>query len=213
MIQTYKNTSISSQVFLFFHSLSQTASLEEARRDPADWKHLGDCRERSHILSCWQRFDGALWSDGFDLSRRTSVQLPGSCSGWRKGQSQGLRALDGAAAFDASSVDSQRLSSTKMQPARWCTWWREDTVRPISLFIYRLFLWTVGAFAACNCAVSRPCSALLLKISTTPNTIMPSSSFQTQNTEMQLLMSCPDVCGGGDKTVGTIPFRFYPPAV
>lgn len=141
MIQFYnftKTLSISSGFFccFFFHSLSQTASLEDARRDPADWKHLGDCRERSHILSCWQRFDGALWSDGFDLSRRASVQLPGSCSGWRKGQSQGLRALDGAAAFDASTVDSQRLSSTKMQPARWCTWWREDTVHQIYLFYF-----------------------------------------------------------------------------
>lgn len=50
---------------------------EKERRNPADWKHLGDCREHSHIIQCWLRFDSALWSDSFDLSQRACVQLPG----------------------------------------------------------------------------------------------------------------------------------------
>ncbi len=33
---------------------------EEDRRSPADWKHLGDCREHSHIIQRWLRFDSAL---------------------------------------------------------------------------------------------------------------------------------------------------------
>lgn len=51
---------------------------EKERRNPADWKHLGDCREHSHIMQRWLRFDGALWSDSFDLSQRACVQLPGT---------------------------------------------------------------------------------------------------------------------------------------
>lgn len=45
-------------------------------RSPADWKHLGDCREHSHIIQRWLRFDSALWSDSFDLSQCACVQLP-----------------------------------------------------------------------------------------------------------------------------------------
>lgn len=49
---------------------------EEDRRSPADWKHLGDCREHSHIIQRWLRFDSALWSDSFDLGQCACVQLP-----------------------------------------------------------------------------------------------------------------------------------------
>lgn len=49
---------------------------EEDKRSPADWKHLGDCREHSHIMQCWLRFDSALWSDSFDLGQCACVQLP-----------------------------------------------------------------------------------------------------------------------------------------
>lgn len=49
---------------------------EDDRRSPADWKHLGDCREHSHIMQCWLRFDSALWSDRFDLGQCARTQLP-----------------------------------------------------------------------------------------------------------------------------------------
>lgn len=52
------------------------AGFEEDRRSPADWKHLGDCREHSHIIQHWLRFDSALWSDSFDLGQCACVQLP-----------------------------------------------------------------------------------------------------------------------------------------
>lgn len=58
--------------------LSSVGAGSWRRRNPADWKHLGDCREHSHIIHCWLRFDSALWSDSFDLSQRACVQLPGT---------------------------------------------------------------------------------------------------------------------------------------
>lgn len=56
------------------HSVQKV--VEEYWRSPADWKHLGDCREHSHIIQRWLRFDSALWSDSFDLGQCACVQLP-----------------------------------------------------------------------------------------------------------------------------------------
>lgn len=64
---------------------------EKERRNPADWKHLGDCREHSHIIQCWLRFDSALWSDSFDLSQRACVQLPGSALAGKKDRARRSR--------------------------------------------------------------------------------------------------------------------------
>lgn len=63
---------------------------EGDRRSPADWKHLGDCREHSHIIQRWLRFDSALWSDSFDLGQCACVQLPETGLAWNRGQSQAL---------------------------------------------------------------------------------------------------------------------------
>lgn len=156
-------------------------SLETARRSPADWKHLGDCGEHSHILYCWQRFDSALWSDGFDLSRRASVQLPGSSRAAEKDRAGRSRR------WMVPRLLMGALLTANVWVVLKCNQLVDALGSKKTLYCFLGFFLEGGAIGCAWCgttlrrAISRPCSLILLKISTMQNTITSPSSFHPQH--------------------------------